>query len=99
MALSGLSLLELGYGMTLLSKRFGVRRRSLPLYLMRRLTRAASHGQDHIEVAEDLYLVHRSVLEDAVRNADPARDRPAPTPPSVYATLARPDRVRPRDKS
>ncbi len=63
MALSGLSLLEMGYGMTLLSKRLGVRRRALPLYLMRRVMRAASHGEKRVQVADDLYLVHRSVLE------------------------------------
>lgn len=85
MALSGLSLLEAGYGMTLLSKRLGVRRRSVPLYLMRKLIRAAKHGEGTIEVADDLYLVHRSVLENG-----PAREAPAPVAyePVAYEPIA-----------
>jgi hypothetical protein len=95
MALSGLSLLEMGYGMTLLSKRLGVRRRAVPLYLLRRLTRAASKGEDRIQVAEDLYLVHRSVLEEADgRDTTPARkasSRSRSVAPRVYAAIARPE--------
>jgi hypothetical protein len=62
-ALSGLSLLEAGYGLTLASKRLGIRRRSIPLYLMRRMINAAERGTDRVEVADDVYLVHRSALE------------------------------------
>ena len=100
MALSGLSLLEIGYGMTLAAKRLGVRRRALPLYLLRKLTRAARSGEDRIEVADDLYLVHRSVLEDSGRH-DAVRDEPQTASgrtsarsatPRVYAAIARPDR-------
>ena len=62
-ALSGLSLLEAGYGLTLASKRLGIRRRSIPLYLMRRMISAAERGTDRVEIANDVYLVHRSALE------------------------------------
>lgn len=62
-ALSGLSLLELGYGLTLASRRLGVRRRAIPLYLLRKFASAARKGDGHVQVAEDMYLVHRSVLE------------------------------------
>jgi hypothetical protein len=62
-ALSGLSLLEAGYGLTLASKRLGIRRRAIPLYLIRKFAHAARRGEGHIEVGEDMYLVHRSVLE------------------------------------
>jgi hypothetical protein len=62
-ALSGLSLLELGYGLTLASRRLGVRRRAIPLYLLRKFATAARKGDGHVQVAEDMYLVHRSVLE------------------------------------
>jgi hypothetical protein len=63
LALSGLSLLELGYGLTLASRRLGVRRRAIPLYLIRKFAHAARTGDGQIQVAEDMYLVHRSVLE------------------------------------
>jgi hypothetical protein len=63
-ALSGLSLLELGYGLTLASRRLGVRRRAIPLYLVRKFAHAARKGDGAVQVAEDMYLVHRSVLEN-----------------------------------
>lgn len=64
-ALSGLSLLEAGYGLTLASKRLGIRRRSIPLYLMRRMINAAELGSDRVAISDDVYLVHRSALESA----------------------------------
>lgn len=70
LALSGLTLLEAGYGLTLAAKRLGVRRRSVPLHLVRKMAKAAGRGEDRIPVAEDLYLVHRSALE--------GRDKPMP---------------------
>jgi hypothetical protein len=63
LAMSGLTLLELGYGLTLASRRLGVRRRAIPLYLIRKFAHAASTGDGRVQVAEDMYLVHRSVLE------------------------------------
>lgn len=64
-ALSGLSFLEAGYGLTLASKRLGIRKRAVPLFLLRKFMRAADRGHGAVEVAEDMYLVHRSVLETA----------------------------------
>jgi hypothetical protein len=62
MALSGLSLLEAGYGMTLLARRYGVKRRNVPLYLLKKLVSAGKSGQAAIPVGDDLYLVHSSAL-------------------------------------
>lgn len=59
-ALSGLTFLEAGYGMTLVARRIGVRRRALPLYLMRTLIKAAREGQNEVALTEDVYLVRRT---------------------------------------
>ena len=59
-ALSGLTFLEAGYGMTLAARRIGVRRRALPLYLMRTLIKAAREGQNEVALTEDVYLVRRT---------------------------------------
>jgi hypothetical protein len=71
LALSGLSLLEAGYGLTLASKRLGIRRRAIPLYLMRKMINAAETGSDRVEISDDVYLVHRSVLESYRPDAGP----------------------------
>ena len=100
MALSGISLLELGYGLTLLARRWGVRSRQLPMYLLRKLVRARSEGHDGIELADELVIVHKSVLtEQAASPSDeePAKPEPlvetGPTTkipgPSVYSQVAR----------
>jgi hypothetical protein len=65
LALSGLTFLEAGYGLTLASRRLGIRRRAIPLYLLRKFVSAARTGEGHVEIGDDLYLVHRSVLENA----------------------------------
>lgn len=70
-ALSGLSLLEAGYGLTLASKRLGIRRRAIPLYLVRKFAHAARRGEGQIEVGQDMYLVHRSVLDTRVAPRPP----------------------------
>lgn len=74
LALSGLSLLEAGYGLTLASKRLGIRRRSIPLYLVRKFASAARHGEGKVEVGQDMYLVHRSVLDSPVRPLPPVHE-------------------------
>ena len=58
-ALSGLTCLEAGYGLTLAAKRIGVRRRALPLFLMRKLVRAAHQGESEVPIMEDVFLVRR----------------------------------------
>jgi hypothetical protein len=72
-ALSGLTFLEAGYGLTLLAKRMGVRRRALPLYLMRHLLRAASEGRNEVPISDDLYLVRRP-REAEPRASSPSRE-------------------------
>ncbi len=100
MALSGISLLELGYSLTLLARRWGVRSRQLPVYLLRKLVRARREGHDGIELADELVIVHKSVLSE--QSASPSDEEPAePEPlvetgptakipgPSVYSQVAR----------
>jgi len=95
MALSGVSLLELGYGLTLLARRWGVRSRQLPMYLLRKLVRARREGHDGIELADELIIVHKSALEE--QPDEPAGPEPlvetGPTikiaGPSVYSQVAR----------
>jgi hypothetical protein len=54
-----LTLLELGYGLKLLSKRLQVRARAVPSYLMRKLLRAMRTGRNEVEVMDGVYLVRR----------------------------------------
>jgi len=83
-AMSGLSLLEAGYGLTLASKRLGIRRRSIPLFLLRKFANAARKGEGQVEVGRDMYLVHRSVLETApiapIAVPEVAEDTEVPSP-------------------
>ncbi|HYZ91789.1 MAG TPA: excalibur calcium-binding domain-containing protein [Actinomycetota bacterium] len=58
-ALSGLTCLEAGYGLTLAARRMGVRRRALPLFLMRKLLRAVDEGESEVPIMEDVFLVRR----------------------------------------
>ena len=96
MALSGISLLEIGYGLTLLARRWGVRSRQLPVYLLRKLVRARREGHDGIELADELIIVHKSVLTEQ-QDEEPAEPErlvetgPAEriTGPSVYSQVAR----------
>jgi len=97
MALSGVSLLEIGYGLTLLARRWGVRSRQLPVYLLRKLVRARREGHDGIELADELVIVHKSVLEEQGPSDEPTEPEPlvetGPTTkiagPSVYSQVAR----------
>lgn len=71
MALSGLSFLEIGAGLTLAAKRLGVRRRAVPLYLMRKLIRATNQGYNEIALTDDVYLVRR-IPDDQAAKVSPA---------------------------
>lgn len=66
MAMSGISLLEAGYGMTLLARRFGVKRRNVPTYLMRKLVSAGKSGQTGVALGDDIYLVHESAFAPTI---------------------------------
>ncbi len=59
MALSGLSFLEAGFGMTLAARSLGVRRRALPAYLMRKMIRAHNEGQSEVALMDNVYLVRK----------------------------------------
>ncbi len=79
MALSGISLLEAGYGMTLLARRYGVKRRNVPIYLLRKLVSAGKLGESTVALGDDVYLVHESAFvattEDVYRYVDvPAQE-------------------------
>jgi hypothetical protein len=62
MAMTGLSLVEAGYGLTLVARRYGVKRRHVPMYLMRKLVSAGKAGEVVVPIADDIYLVHESAL-------------------------------------
>ncbi len=62
MAMSGLSLIEAGYGLTLLARRYGVKRRAVPMYLLRKMVSAGKAGEFAVPLGEDIYLVHESAL-------------------------------------
>jgi hypothetical protein len=79
MALSGLSFLEVGAGLTLAAKRLGVRRRAVPLYLMRKLVRAANQGYNEIALTDDVYLVRR-LPDDQATKISPAEPAPSYLP-------------------
>ncbi len=79
-ALSGLTFLEAGYGLTLAAKRIGVRRRALPLFLMRKLIRAAHEGEEEVPIMEDVFLVRRPRTMAEMMPARPPEAAPAPMP-------------------
>lgn len=58
-ALSGLSLLEAGWGLRLLSRRFDTPLHMVPAFLLRKLLRARRHGRDEVKLTEEWYLVWR----------------------------------------
>ena len=78
MALSGLSFLEVGAGLTLAARRLGVRRRALPLYLMRKLIRATNQGYNEIALTDDVYLVRRLPEDKANKIVPAALQHPKP---------------------
>ena len=63
-ALSGLTLLELGYGLKLLARRLQVRARAVPLYLLRKLARAQRSGRNEVEIMDGVYLVRRKPRDE-----------------------------------
>jgi hypothetical protein len=62
LALSGFSLLEAGVGLNLLSRKFGLKRRQVPLKLMRLLVHAGREGKTEVALGDDMYLVRRPVV-------------------------------------
>ena len=58
-ALSGLSLLEAGWGLRLLSRRFDTSLHMVPAFLLRKLLRARRHGRDEVKLTDEWYLVWR----------------------------------------
>lgn len=77
-ALSGLTFLEAGYGLTLAARRIGVRRRALPLYLMRTLLQASHEGRNVVPLTDDVYLVRRVPEPDVISRPAPTRTPPPP---------------------
>ena len=58
-ALSGATLLEVGYGLRMISRRIQRPWLSVPAYLVRRLLSAEQKGADGVKVAGDWYLTRR----------------------------------------
>lgn len=91
-ALSGLTFLEAGYGLTLAARRIGVRRRALPLYLMRTLIQASHEGRNVVPITEDVYLVRKTALADL---PVPPKREPTPVPATAPAPVHAEERARP----
>ena len=79
-----MSFLEAGIGLTLLSRKLGVRRRAVPLHILRMLMNAKQQGRHEVEIAEDVFIVHRAPSTKA-----PKADGPKVTGGAVYASLAK----------
>jgi excalibur calcium-binding domain-containing protein len=87
MAMSGLSLLEAGVALSLLSERIRSRGKRVPMLVLKRLAKASRQGRNEVELADDLYIVRKA--PGAPRVAPPKRDEPArktPRRPSVVFT-------------
>jgi hypothetical protein len=87
MGLSGVTLVELGYGMILIARRLRTRSGSLPVHLMRKVLSAMRQGRNEVELGGDVYLVRRrETRSDDVdhqqleREPRPAKPRSAPQP-------------------
>jgi hypothetical protein len=109
LALSGFSLHEAGIGLNLLSRKFGLKRRQVPVKLMRMLVHAGNEGKTEVALGDDVYLVRRSAvtttdeIEPAPEEFEPALDEfeepPVISTPvtggSVYAAIVRQERTEP----
>ena len=69
LALSGLTFVEVGVGLSMLASRMRGRRRNAPLALLKTLASAAKAGRNEVEVAEDVYLVRRTAPRTPVASA------------------------------
>jgi hypothetical protein len=83
MAMSGLSLLEAGIGLSLLSERIRSGGKRAPLFVLKLLAKAARQGRDEVALADDVYIV-RKAPETKV-----AVETPRPTVVSAPAVAAK----------
>jgi hypothetical protein len=101
LAMSGLSLVEAGIGLSLLSDRIKSRGGRVPLAVLKLLAKATRQGKNEIELSDDVYIVRRTPGGTqktdapelrAVRKSIPVLSRPvslpAPAADEWSATLA-----------
>jgi hypothetical protein len=79
MAMSGLSLLEAGIGLSLLSERIRSGGKRAPLFVLKLLAKAARQGRDEVALADDVYIV-RKASETKVVEEFPRRTISSPKP-------------------
>ena len=84
MAMSGLSLLEVGIGLSLLSERIRSGGKRAPLFVLKLLAKAARQGRAEVALADDVYIVRKPPAEAPA--AVPAL-KPAVAKPSKPATI------------
>ena len=99
MAMSGLSLLEVGIGLSLLSERIRAGGKRAPLFVLKLLAKAARQGRAEVALADDVYIVRKPPAEApaAVEAPKPAAAKPSKpatvllTPPIGQAPVLRAD--------
>lgn len=91
MAMSGLSMLEVGVGLSLLSERIRSGGKRAPLYVWRALARASRQGRSEVALADDVYIVRKPTAQAPVR--EPATPAATPAPPAPEPRVARPPRL------
>ena len=83
MAMSGLSLLEAGIALSLVSERIRSRGKRVPLGVLKMLAKAARKGRTEVALADDLYIVRKP--GGAV--ADQARSEPKHAAPAQRVSV------------
>jgi hypothetical protein len=84
LGMSGLSLVEAGIGLSLLSDRIKSRGGRIPLAVLKLLAKAARQGKREVALTNDVYIVRRQAGESHVRTTDPM----LPPTPAVVSRLA-----------
>jgi hypothetical protein len=85
MAMSGLSLLEIGVGLSLLSDRVRRGTKRAPLFVLKLLAKAARQGHNEVALADDVYIVRKPKAPEPV----------APQPEPVLSLPAEPAHHKP----
>jgi hypothetical protein len=85
LAMSGLSLVEAGIGLSLLSDRIKSRGGRVPLAVLKLVAKATRQGKNEIELSNDMYIVRRTPEE--IQKTDTLKPRVVREP---VAALARP---------
>ena len=76
MAMSGLSLLEIGVGLSLLSERVRAGGKRAPLFVLKLLAKAARQGRSEVALADDVYIVRKPARPPVRETPDAAGPAP-----------------------